>query len=66
MISCFITRVCILQTRSRSGTLLLVQGAGSGLTQHWFVLAAVVELQPLISIFSPKNQYLYHCLRKRV
>ncbi len=43
--------VRISQTQSRSGMLLLVQGAGSGLTQHWFILAAVVEVQPLYSYF---------------
>ncbi len=33
------------------GTLLLVQGASSSLTQCWFILAAVVEVQPLYSYF---------------
>ncbi len=45
--------VRISQTRPRSGTLLLVQGASSGLTQRWFILAAVVELRPFDSYFSP-------------
>ncbi len=40
------TTVRISRTRSRSGTLLLVQGASSGLTQRRFILAAVVELRP--------------------
>ncbi len=35
----------ISQTQSWSGTLLLVQGASSGLNRSWFVLAAVVEVQ---------------------
>ncbi len=47
--------VRISRTRSWSGTLLLVQDVGSGLTQRWFILAVVVEVQPLYSYFFSYN-----------